>query len=200
MSHYDNAHQLLDSGLTIHFHREGRSENTLVMLHGLNAHSGSWRKNIPHFSRTRIVIAPSFPPTLTLDPIEEYTNYVNQLLLKLDIRSASLIGNSMGGWIAMRLAILYPTLINSLVLEDTAGVSQNSANDLASSLNETKISTLVIWGENDNVIPIEAGMLLNSLLEHNEFIILKGAGHVPHWEKPLEFNAIVERFLLRNGL
>lgn len=55
--------------------------------------------------------------------------------------------------------------------------------------------TLIIWGDQDTIVPLALGKALTQGLPHSQFVTLKGAGHVPMWEKAEEFNRIVLDFL-----
>lgn len=197
---FDNKTQKLDSGLSLSYHDEGDSNQTVVLLHGLNAHSGTWRRNSAHFARDKRVIAPSLPPwrksPQELD-ITRYVDFVDELISKLNLKHVSVAGNSMGGWIAMRLAILRPDRIVSLILEDSAGVSDQSDAGLIGNLDRHQTPVLIAWGSEDRIIPLTAGKYLHSKLKNSELEIFRGAGHVPHWERPEEFNEKVSNFLRR---
>jgi len=54
--------------------------------------------------------------------------------------------------------------------------------------------TLVIWGEEDNVIPIECGEKLYNSILNSRFVVLKDCGHVPQEEKPELFTSLVSGF------
>lgn len=54
--------------------------------------------------------------------------------------------------------------------------------------------TLVIWGENDAVIPIANGYKLHELILHSRFVVLRGCGHVPQEEKSEVFSDLVVEF------
>ncbi len=47
-----------------------------------------------------------------------------------------------------------------------------------------KIPTLIIWGEQDNVLPIEQGKLLNKQIQSSQLKTIASCGHVPQEEKP----------------
>lgn len=55
--------------------------------------------------------------------------------------------------------------------------------------------TLIIWGENDSVIPIRNGEKLYNSILHSRFVVLKNCGHVPSEEKPEIFTGLVTEFL-----
>jgi pimeloyl-ACP methyl ester carboxylesterase len=54
--------------------------------------------------------------------------------------------------------------------------------------------TLIIWGENDRVIPIANGYKLHELILHSRFVVLPGCGHVPQEEKSDVFSRLVADF------
>ncbi len=104
-------------------------------------------------------------------------------------------GNSMGGWIAMRIASIRPERVQSLILEDSAGVSDPSDDQSILNLNFSGIPVLIVWGINDRIIPVDAARYLHSKIKSSSLNVLQGTGHVPHWEKPDEFNRLVLDFL-----
>jgi pimeloyl-ACP methyl ester carboxylesterase len=66
--------------------------------------------------------------------------------------------------------------------------------DLQDNLREIKIPTLVIWGKEDNTIPVENIEYFRDI----PFVkthIMDDCGHVPFVEKPLEFYKIVKEFI-----
>ncbi len=54
--------------------------------------------------------------------------------------------------------------------------------------------TLIVWGENDTVIPMHDGETLYDSIVHSRFVVLKNCGHVPQEEKPELFAEIVTEF------
>ena len=54
--------------------------------------------------------------------------------------------------------------------------------------------TLIIWGEDDTVIPIDDGHKLHDSILHSRFVILKNCGHVPQEEKSDLFAELVAEF------
>ncbi len=51
-------------------------------------------------------------------------------------------------------------------------------------LNRINSPTLIIWGEEDALIPLEAGRKMNSLIKGSKLVILERCGHVPQEELP----------------
>ena len=55
--------------------------------------------------------------------------------------------------------------------------------------------TLIIWGEEDRVFPINTGEELHRQIPHSEFMRVPQAGHIPQWEQPDVVNAKILSFL-----
>ncbi|CAN5345213.1 alpha/beta fold hydrolase [soil metagenome] len=54
--------------------------------------------------------------------------------------------------------------------------------------------TLIIWGEEDNVIPIKNGYKLHDAILNSRFVVLTDCGHVPQEEKSEIFTELVTEF------
>ena len=54
--------------------------------------------------------------------------------------------------------------------------------------------TLLIWGEDDNVIPVRNGEKLYDTILNSRLVVLKDCGHVPPEEKPERFVELVAEF------
>ena len=57
------------------------------------------------------------------------------------------------------------------------------------------IPTLVVWGDEDALVPVEIGRGLANGLSHAHFHVLKGCGHLPTFERPAECAALFREFL-----
>ncbi len=54
--------------------------------------------------------------------------------------------------------------------------------------------TLIIWGEQDTVIPIKNGHRLHKEILNSRFVVLKDCGHIPHEERSELFAGLVTEF------
>jgi pimeloyl-ACP methyl ester carboxylesterase len=54
--------------------------------------------------------------------------------------------------------------------------------------------TLIIWGEDDRVIPVDDGYKLHESILNSRFVILRDCGHVPQEEKSDLFTELVSEF------
>jgi pimeloyl-ACP methyl ester carboxylesterase len=103
--------------------------NPVVFVHGLSGAWQNWLENIPHFARSRRVIALDLPgfgaspiPPWEIS-ITAYGRFVRDFCERLGIERCSLIGNSMGGFIATEVAITEPGRVDALVLVSAAGIT-----------------------------------------------------------------------------
>jgi pimeloyl-ACP methyl ester carboxylesterase len=70
-------------------------------------------------------------------------------------------------------------------------------NNLGEELNQIKIPTLLIWGNNDTITPPFVGKEFNKLLPNSELHFIDKCGHAPMMETPTEFNIILHKFLTK---
>ena len=200
----DNRHIGSEHFGSVGYCVEGTAEQTLVLLHGLNGHSGTWTRTIDALKNEWTVIAPSLPPffgDFADIPLAGYTATVEHILQQEHVSNAVLVGNSMGGWISMNCALRNPTLPRAIVLEDTAGAGYGNrfedASPYAAVIRGLSIPVLIVWGEHDDVIPLSYGQRLNIELPRSILHVIAGAGHVPHRDAPEEFSALVLQFLAK---
>lgn len=59
---------------------------------------------------------------------------------------------------------------------------------------EKKLPTLLIWGEDDSVIPLQYSKEIKKLIPGITLHVVKGAGHLPHYEKPKIVNSLLIDF------
>ena len=62
-------------------------------------------------------------------------------------------------------------------------------------LGRIKIPTLIVWGRQDRIVPLECGQLYQQAIPGAELIIVDNCGHLPQIEKPREFVKLALDFL-----
>ena len=62
-------------------------------------------------------------------------------------------------------------------------------------LKSIRNSTLLIWGAQDNWIPLDNGKRMDSVMQNSKLVVLEYSGHVPMEENPEESLAILKHFL-----
>src|SRR5207253_5318517 len=111
----------LVNGLKLYYEIHG-SGKPLVLLHGGFMTIGALGPMLPALAQTRQVIAVELEGhghTADLDRplrVEQMTEDVVGLLGQLGITRADFVGYSMGGQIALGIAIYHPELVNRLIL------------------------------------------------------------------------------------
>jgi pimeloyl-ACP methyl ester carboxylesterase len=248
----------------------------VVLLHGFGASTASWRHTFPALAAQTRVLVPDLMgfgyseriarPEYTL---RRHADLVARFLQALGLERAILVGNSMGGAVALQMAIRYPACVAALVVVDAAmgggetrrpppavaallfggplgpafiyytfgnprflrrAVALGYANperftplvaagyqaplqvrgtaaalvamtisamddDLPEAIPQITAPTLIVWGEEDRLIPVRVGEELHRLIPHSRLHRLPGCGHLPQEECPAEFHAALLPFL-----
>ena len=256
----------------------GESGPPIVFIHGLSGAWVNWLENIPHFAQSHRVIAMDLPgfghspmPTDKIS-ISGYGRIVDELLHTLGIERAVIVGNSMGGFIGVELALQFATRVEKLVLVSAAGLSiEHQRNEpvlralerldnfliytggwaatrsevltrrprmrrqmmrlvahraealpapliaeqvkgsgkpgfvpaldalsdypIRERLGEIECPVLVVWGEDDRLVPVRDAYEFGRLIPHAQVEVWPQTGHVAMLERPVAFNALVERFI-----
>jgi 2-hydroxy-6-oxonona-2,4-dienedioate hydrolase len=122
-------------GLNTRYARAGRSDApTIVMLHGTGGHweafAPTFASHAPHFQCLALdMIGCGFSDKPDYDyEIGTYANHVLGFMDALGVARASLIGVSLGSWVAARLALDQPQRIERLALLSPAGYFSTPTN------------------------------------------------------------------------
>jgi pimeloyl-ACP methyl ester carboxylesterase len=67
--------------------------------------------------------------------------------------------------------------------------------DTRERLTEIEIPTLIVWGLNDRIVPVEAALAYHRLIPRSRLEIFERTGHVPQLERPARFNTLLDEFL-----
>jgi 2-hydroxy-6-oxonona-2,4-dienedioate hydrolase len=121
----------VDKFVTVYAERihyiEAGSGAPVVLIHGLAGDTTLWDPVIPSLSKKFRVIAldqigfgRSDKPLLNYR-VSTFVDFLDGFMTELKIDRASLIGSSLGGWMAAAFAIAHPQRVERLVLCDAAG-------------------------------------------------------------------------------
>jgi 3-oxoadipate enol-lactonase len=110
-------------GARLWFQTAGKGR-PLVLLHGLGASSADWEYQVPELARYFQLVVPDFRGHGASDRagdyrVERFAADTWQLLDHLGIRTPVLVGHSMGGAVAMQMALDRPGRVAQLVLANT---------------------------------------------------------------------------------
>jgi pimeloyl-ACP methyl ester carboxylesterase len=269
---------------TIHGHdvryRIAGEGPVILLIHGMAGSSRSWRAVMRILARDYTVIAPDLlghgesAKPLGDYSLGAYASGLRDLLVgALGVESATLVGQSLGGGVAMQLAYQHPELCERLVLVASGGLGREvswilramtypgaeylmpvlfprfarragervlgffrehgvRAPHLAemwsayASLTETpnrraffrtvravidpggqtvsardrlylaqSVPTLIVWGDRDDIIPVEHAHAARELLPESRLEIFPGAGHFLHVEHPVRFAEVLRSFV-----
>lgn len=163
----------------------------IVMLHGAAADNTSWTRFAKHLGGKFPLVIPDLPghgkSVADIDlnySIVAQARRLEELLSTLGIKRVHLVGNSMGGTIAIHLAATSPDLVASLVLIDAAGfeaspswlrqhVAQTGVNPMIELRDASDYRTMMRIGM--QVPPYIPGILLSALAR--AFVKRKAINH-----------------------
>ncbi len=131
-----------------------------------------------------------------------------------------IVAQSMGGVIAIRLALQRPELVRRLVLATTSGgipmqehgaldwrISYRSNHpdapqwhfsdwgDYTDRLHEITVPVLLLWGDNDPISPVKVGLKLKQLLPRADLNIIEGGHHDLARTHARQVSVLIEDFL-----
>ncbi|NOT52136.1 MAG: alpha/beta hydrolase [Chitinophagaceae bacterium] len=236
------------------FLEEGDGE-PLVLLHGLFGALSNFEPLIGYFRHHNKVIVPLLP-LLEMDILHTsvggLAKYVHRFLEARDYKGVNLLGNSLGGHVALVHTLKHPERIKSLILTGSSGLFENGMgdsypkrgdyeyikkkteltfydpktatkelvdevysitnnrikaikiialaksairNNLGEELNQIKLPTLLVWGQNDTITPPFVAQEFHKLIPNSELHFVDKCGHAPMMEVPEEFNAVLHKFL-----
>lgn len=261
-------------GVNYHYHDVGTGE-PLVLIHGGGPGASGWSnysRNVDALARKYRLIIPdlvgygkSDKPVLEGGRFGIYARGMLGLMSGLGIEKAHVVGNSLGGGTAIKMALEAPERIGRLVLMGPAGLLAPStpmptvgvrqimefyggegptreklraflqtmvydSSFLTEELLDDRVAaatqpdllanpplgrggpppiealwkenlasiahdTLILWGREDRVNPMDMHLTLLSQLPNAQFTVFTRCGHWVQWEKARAFNALVVSFL-----
>src|SRR6266478_2427137 len=133
-------------GAKVHYVDAGTGP-PVILLHGLADDIGVWESVMPALAAKHRVIAldqigfgRSDKPLLDYR-VATFVDFLDRFLDELKIDHASLVGNSLGGWIAADFALAHPERIDRLVLCDAAGYAALGKNMNARTLSALRLAS-----------------------------------------------------------
>ena len=100
----------------------------IVFIHGTGGSGKVWFNQLRRFEADHRVIAPDLPGygetplPETIRSIDDYPAFVSALLDAAGVPKAVLVGNSMGGRVALQMALDHPDRVAGLVLVNASGL------------------------------------------------------------------------------
>ena len=176
----------------------------LVFLAGASGNTQFWHPLIAQLPETytkQVIAYPSFHGMAAHPDIHSFDDLSNYVLAQIQ-QPSILIAQSMGGIFAIAATLQKTDLIKGLVLIATSGGINlerfkvqdwrqlyrqeylespdwfvTTKVDYEEFLSTIEVETLLIWGDQDLVSPIEVGQYLNQILKKSKLYIVEGGDH-----------------------
>lgn len=109
---------------------------TIILLHGLGGTKEHWNANFAVLaSKYHVYALDQLGHGHSDKPLIDYTiathvDFLQGFMQSRNIAKATLVGNSMGGWVAVDFAVKHPEMVDKLVLVDAAGLARKYPIDL----------------------------------------------------------------------
>ena len=267
-------------GQRIAYRVAGDDGPTLLCIHGITQDSTTWERVGRRLAGVARVIAVDLPGHGDSEnppgdhSLGAYASTCRDLLFALDQTSATVVGHSLGGGVALQFAYQFPELVDRIVLLDSGGLGTEVSpllraaalpgadpvvrllatplvhrtlvrggevlerlglragadlEEVAQGLHNLSdpaarhaflrtvratigvrgqrvsardklylaehIPTLLLWGAEDRIIPVEHGRSTHQAIPNSRFETLPGVGHFPQLDAPAEVAARIRRFL-----
>ncbi|KAJ5766762.1 uncharacterized protein N7511_004378 [Penicillium nucicola] len=127
---YNQRQNLTMAFMDIPAHKQHKVEKTAVLLHGGNFCGVTWADTARHMAAAgyRVILPDDIGFCKSSKPqgysynVHQQAENINSLLAALNINQVTVIGHSMGGMIAARYGLMYPTQVQQLILVDPLGL------------------------------------------------------------------------------
>lgn len=122
-------------GLRMHYHEAGDGQDVVLFIHGSGPGASGWsnfKGNYPEFAERgyRVLVPDTLGYGYSSKPedgdygLTYLAGAYRALLESLDVSKVTLIGNSQGGAIAIKMALAYPGLVDKLILMAPGGLEK----------------------------------------------------------------------------
>jgi pimeloyl-ACP methyl ester carboxylesterase len=128
---------ILPSGARVHYRNQGsRTGPVLVLLHGSTASLHTWEPWVAQIGDAFHMISVDLPGHGLTGPVpgddysqEGMAKFVDEFTRAIGVDRFALAGNSMGGGVAARYALMYPNRLTHLILVDAGGIPSKTPVD-----------------------------------------------------------------------
>ncbi len=211
----------VDSLLTFYAVCNADTRPALLLIHGAGGQNGLWMDAARRLENVGVYV-PDLPghgqsDGTPFDSIPAYAKWVIEFADAVGLERFVPVGHSMGGGVALQLALDYPERVEGLILaasgarlrvhpdllaqlRDTdpvmyTGMLACDRFDVMPRLGEVHVPTLVINGTADDRTPLKYATFLCDRIAGAEMVVVEGAGHDVMLERPAEVAAAIQTFV-----
>ncbi|EOY01715.1 Alpha/beta-Hydrolases superfamily protein isoform 2, partial [Theobroma cacao] len=171
-------------------------QSPLVLLHGFDSSCLEWRYTYPLLEEAGLetwavdILGWGFSNLERLGScdVQSKREHFYQLWKSYIKRPMTFVGPSLGAAVAVDFAVNHPEAVENLVLIDASVYAEGTGNlatlPRAAAYAGVKQKTLIIWGEDDQIISNKLGVRLHCELPNAIIRQIPDCGHLPHVEKP----------------
>lgn len=238
------------------FTNENNGKRNILLLHGLFGAVSNWDNIIEPLKEFANPITISFPiasgkiSDITISSLTLLTEY---FIRKQNFSNLIVCGNSLGGHVALKLALESPHLFDKMILSGSSGLYEHQVeklplkptaefvrnqmekvffnkefitddgvksivdcllnkktflnyviaaksakhDNLENVLGNINKETLLLWGEDDEVTPLDIAHTFNKLISNSTLKTIKSCGHAPMIEHPKWFADEIKNFITK---
>jgi len=124
----------------------GDKGSAIVLVHGLGGFAENWVNNVNALAEHHRVYVPDLvgfgrsDKTPLTHEINTLVKFISDFMETMNIKKASLVGNSLGGGLVLQFVLDYPEKVEKLVLADNAGMGRDVISDF-------KLCSIPLLGE-----------------------------------------------------
>jgi pimeloyl-ACP methyl ester carboxylesterase len=195
-------------GIRTHYLISGDEQGrAVVLLHGYSFDAATWRRigtmealadagylahavDLPGFGKSRVGWTSPIDLRRTLRTWAFPRTWLGALFDGMELKRPVIVSPSLSGRLALPLVTEEPERVGGFVAVAPVGLKGYKER-----VGRITAPVLAIWGENDDIIPLEQADLLVGFVKRGRKVVITGGNHAPYISDPTTFDAELLKFL-----